>query len=206
MKKELLKTINYLLVVDDSEIKEGDWMYRNNEEPILVTPNFWWDFQAKYCKIIAHLPLKDSPILEGVPLLPPLEVEDDVESMAKDYLFNDYQKQFKVESNDEQFGVLKGYRDGYNKAKETYKFTEEDMRKAADWYFETNGEKPIEELIQSLSQPKMPTHFEFDTVCDQCLDDDSVDSCYCHYGSYKIVPKTITNSQGQVMVCGKYIY
>lgn len=48
--------------------------------------------------------------------------------------------------------------------------------------------------------------FECEAVCDQCLGDDSVDSCYCNYGIYKIVPKTTTNSQGQTVWIGSYLY
>jgi len=76
MKKELIKTENYLLVVDDSEIKDvrpykGKWHlekgYILNKFPVYLT-------DLSYCKIIiAHLPLNDSPILEGVSLLPPLD-------------------------------------------------------------------------------------------------------------------------------------
>ena len=52
MKTKLIKlTGNHYIIVDDSEIKEGDYMWRHGEYPILVTPNFWWDFGVKYRKI-----------------------------------------------------------------------------------------------------------------------------------------------------------
>jgi hypothetical protein len=82
MKHKIIRTENYLLVVDDSEIKVGDYFYDNDEElciytsNYIVTPNKWDDNK----KIIAHLPLNNSPILDGVGLLPTLE--DEVEKLA----------------------------------------------------------------------------------------------------------------------------
>ena len=175
MTHKLIHTPDYLLVVDDSGTR------------------------------IAHLPLNNSPILEGVDLLPPFSrhQEDGIEEYSKEcnQLYKDW--------------LVTGYKAGYNKAKERCKYTEEDM-----WEIFVRGMGAVkhEELgtisakqvfdnyLQSLSQPKMPIGFERETVCDQCLDDDSVDSCYCNYGSYKIVPKKTTNSQGQTVWVGKYIY
>jgi len=41
-----------IYITNDEEIKEGDWMIRGNEQPTLVTPNFFWDFGVRYYKII----------------------------------------------------------------------------------------------------------------------------------------------------------
>jgi hypothetical protein len=41
-----------IYITSDEEIKEGDWMLRGNEQPTLVTPNFFWDFGVRYYKII----------------------------------------------------------------------------------------------------------------------------------------------------------
>jgi hypothetical protein len=41
-----------IYITSDEEIKEGDWMIRGNEQPTLVTPNFFWDFGVRYYKII----------------------------------------------------------------------------------------------------------------------------------------------------------
>jgi len=43
---------NHIYITADEEIKEGDWMIRNNEQPTLVTPDFFWDFGGRYNKII----------------------------------------------------------------------------------------------------------------------------------------------------------
>lgn len=162
MKKELIKTENYLLVVDDAVIKDvrlykGKWHlekgYILNKFPVYLT-------DLSDCKIIiAHLPLNNSPILEGVPLLRPLEVEDDVEKLNED-LFD------KGSDNilHPQYQMRTFFNMGYSKAKEKYKFTEDNIAKAV--MFGRWGEttkKAYQDFIESLSQPKTPTHFEFET-------------------------------------------
>lgn len=54
---------HYVWVDVNAEIKEGDWIIRPNENPILVIDKFWWDFGVKYDKIIAASPELN---LEGV--------------------------------------------------------------------------------------------------------------------------------------------
>ena len=72
MKQEIIKTDNYILVVDDSEIKAGDWYVYNQKgfgpRPQACRSVLYLPMDSK--KLIAHLPLNDSPSLEGVPLLP----------------------------------------------------------------------------------------------------------------------------------------
>ena len=90
MTYKIIQTENYLLVVDDSEIKEGDWfisiprgtihkctaVFENN-----LIDKSWEgrdavEINKSDCKkIIAHLPLNNSQILKGVDLLPPLPNE-----------------------------------------------------------------------------------------------------------------------------------
>jgi hypothetical protein len=45
-------TAQHIYITSDKEIKEGDWIIRDNEQPTLVTPNFFWDFGVRYYKII----------------------------------------------------------------------------------------------------------------------------------------------------------
>ena len=78
MSKILIKTTNYLLVVDESEIKEGDYFYSIRdlvEKAIIDYPK-----GEHIGKIISHLPLNNSPILEGVP---PIEQEDELDLTYK---------------------------------------------------------------------------------------------------------------------------
>jgi hypothetical protein len=44
--------LQHIYITSDEEIQEGDWMIRGNEQPTLVTPNFFWDFGVRYYKII----------------------------------------------------------------------------------------------------------------------------------------------------------
>jgi hypothetical protein len=204
MKYNLIKTDNYLLVVDDSEIKEGDWFFRDGSihkcfrvhrtdiefltsiDSIYCGSNTFWS--KEYCKkIMAHAPLNNSPILEGVPLLPPLE--DDVEKLDEEH--SPYPKPYKT--------YEKGFDKGYNKAREKYKFTEEDIRQAYLFGKSMMSPKNFEKYLQSLQQSKLPIAFE----CE-------IERVFKHNEhmerEFYEVPKTITNSEGRTEWVGKYIY
>jgi len=119
MTHKIIQTENYLLIVDDSEIKEGDYYlftwggeqdiqrFQNQEEDKIKHQRL---YETACKKIIAHLPVNNSPILEGVDLLPPLE-DDEVEKLA--YKYNPVMKL------DNEF-IRAGFKAGYNKAKEKY--------------------------------------------------------------------------------------
>lgn len=147
MKYDIIKTDNYLLVVDESEIKEGDLVLSKLYEIISFGKNFT---ESLYKKVIAHLPLNGSPILKGVDLLPPLE-EDEVEKLAKKYTEETQSSRMK-----------RVWKAGYNQAKEKYKYTEEDVIKIVEKSRETG--LTAEYLMLSLSQPKMPIGFERELV------------------------------------------
>ena len=216
MKKELIKTNNYLLVVDDSEIKEGDWFYQVNLNKIIhhnLKNGLLLQPQSFDKKIIAHLPLKDTLTFEGVPLLPPLEQEDDVEKLAEE----EYPiiPNTSPNVNWDRANKQEGFERGYNKAREKYKFTKEQLRSAMfDAFLSApeNGGHLFEEwsdkYIQSLSQPKTPTHFEFETEITHegngTYSTDLMDIGLSNLTPIKVI-KTTTNSHGQ-LACGKYIY
>lgn len=176
MKLQLIHTDNYLVAVDDSEIKEGDWCINTKRigEKIYFPDKLIGkaDYTAKvligssWKKITYHLPLNNAPVLEGIELLPPLEDEAELA----------YQKELLTDNQDKNWvGYGKGingvskerWKSIYNKAKEVYKFTEEDMRDAynlgLDTHSKQNPNKVYNELIQSLSQPKLPTSFDTET-------------------------------------------
>jgi hypothetical protein len=207
MKNEIIYTDDYALIVSDEHIKDvrphkGKY---HLEDGLTINkfPDYLTDLGA--CKlIIAHRPLTDAPILEGVPLLPEFKKEDDVVELAlRTYPFG----------NSERNALITGY----NKAKETYKYTEDDLIAVWNIAFEEgvslddeiNDPVSFKDVIQSLQQPKRPKYFE----CE-------MEPKYKHIGAVKGIygsgfrkqnlmyglPKTITNSQGQKELVGSYIY
>jgi len=222
MEHKLINTGDYLLIVDETEIKEGDAVYYTiygedeNEvpdtEPFRIGVDIVRDINSlgnlefemeslialpKECKkIIAHLPLNSSPILEGVDLLP--SFKDDVEKLAR---------QFAI---DESYGkisgdLFKGFMFGYNKAKEKYKYTEEDVIKIVEKSRETG--LTAEYLMLSLQQPKMPVGFKCEMETTSYADDACASDGGYYTKRYSVIePKTIINSQGLTQLVGEYIY
>jgi hypothetical protein len=192
MKYNIIKTEKYLLAIDDSEIKVGDWFYLNDANIIAEYISVKPVNEAK--KIIAHLPLNNSPVLEGVPLLPPLE--DEVEGLAKKHLDSLHNNE--DIAHPELYDAYHSFKAGYNTAKKRYKYTEEDLRKAMAMYkgeFTKGIVYTQEQVIQSLQQPKMPVAFECET------------EVYMYSINGDIIkPKTTTNPQGQTVLVGEYIY
>jgi hypothetical protein len=200
MEHKLIKTDNYLLVGSNDDLRRG-WFYCVRKNDI-----FQDEGEDVHCcngdiRITAHLPLNNSPILEGVDLLPPME--DDVEKLAD-----------KLISCSDFIDVLlvkEVWKSGYNKAKEKYKYTEEDiliirnklvsMLPTGDvsaWDMimaASNYTKWFDEYIQSLQQPKYPVAFECEMEVVGITDDGN---------NYIEQPKTITNSQGQTVLVGTY--
>lgn len=123
MTHKLIKTTDYILVVDDSEIQKGDcylspsgiWFYNH------LNPNH--NKESK--KVCAHLPLNGSPILEGVDLLPP--IEDDVEEAER--AFTEVLDSETKQVYDKMIldATEHGFIIGYNKAREKYKYTDKDL-------------------------------------------------------------------------------
>jgi hypothetical protein len=205
MKNEIIYTDDYALIVSDEHIKDvrphkGKY---HLEDGLTINkfPDYLTDLGA--CKlIIAHRPLTDAPILEGVPLLSEFSKEDDVVELAlRTYPFG----------NSERNALITGY----NKAKETYKYTEDDLIEVWNVAFEEgvslddeiNDPVSFKDVIQSLQQPKRPKYFqnELDVNCtgnnnNGCFLDSAGHNCGC------VSIKTIINSQGQTELVGEYIY
>ena len=237
MKHKIIKTDNYLLVVDDSDIKVYD----------CITDNYkvWkWNDDSSLLgrkKVICHLPLNNSPILEGVDLLPPLvhsncciakdrgltnmnkscaernrclsPLEDEVEKMANKWAIDN--ADITMESNS---ALNKGFKAGYNKAKEKYKYTEENILiirnklvsmlpkgDVSAWDMIVAASKYtiwFDNYIQHLQQPKIPVGFECEviTMNKGCNEESDYPYQQCD------IPKTITNSQGITQLVGTYKY
>ena len=193
MKYNIIKTDDYLLIVSDEEIKEGDWFTDDNNSLKRGYKLSHVQF-ANPKKITKHLPLNNSPILEGVDLLPPLE--DEVDELADELTSH------LTFPEERRVGIVLGY----NKAKEKYKYTEFDIITALEYGWNQRHFGKIDEdelrqiqkrFIQSLQQPKYPIGFECENENKIAIDGHTV------IGSE---PKTTTNSQSQTVLEGKYIY
>jgi hypothetical protein len=205
MKHEIIYTEHYALIVSDEETKHGDFFISSQFfQPTLEKYIDPYNQSSITKKIIAHRPLTDAPILEGVPLLPEFGKGDDVEKIA-DVL--------KVGSTyrDYEHLVKRGIIIGYNKAKETYKYTEEDLKDALFEALNTPQEECcvnntkdsiVRSIIQSLKQSKRPKYFECETIT---MNKGYTDKSDYPYQECEIL-KTITNSQGQTELSGKYIF
>jgi hypothetical protein len=215
MTYKLIKTDNYLLVVDDSEIRDirpfKDRWHLEDGRILNMFPDYLTDLSV--CKlIIAHLPLNGSPILEGVDLLPPYSrhQEDGLEELAE----MNYPM---CEWAEEQCLVRRlAFMNGYNKAREKYKYTEEDvvhlLHKTARKYFQEGREykgnmaiagdplhgvrRELMNMVQSLHQ--YPTEFECEMKYFE-VDMGLGEECIEH-GQ---IPQKITTAQGRQWV-GKY--
>jgi hypothetical protein len=196
MEHKLINTGDYLLIVNDSEIKEGDWCIDHLGKLSRYYSELK-EFKKYFSKVISHLP-NNSPILEGVDLLP---LEDEVEKLANEYI-KGYEQHPPLYT---KMGFIKGY----NKAKEKYKYTEEDLRKAMKYASEITNNKfhYMDKYIQSLQQLKYPVGFKCEMVCRNlgCMKMilNGENSVCC---GDNMEPKTITNSEGLTQWVGEWIY
>jgi hypothetical protein len=153
-------------------------------------------------KVISHLPLNNSPMLEGVPLLPSLE--DEVEKLADEHI-----SQFQVFTS--EYHNKNDFIAGYNKSKEKYKYTEEDM-----WEIFVRGigvvklEQELsvnvvfDQYIQSLQQPKIPIMFRCEIEAMNIDEIREQGKGFLNTNTKKL--KTIINSQGLTQCVGEWVY
>jgi hypothetical protein len=233
MTHKIIQTENYLLVVGESDIDIGQYVYCDLGyiEKVMDIINMWVYHTntlgknpiKHYKKIISHLPISNSPLLEGVDLLPPLEDDVYEYEMAQEYAINS--------DSPSREARRKGFIDGYNKAKEKYKYTEEDLKRAiemartlVDGKYEIEVENILgssddtygikqkyteDKIIQSLQQPKIPVGFECEENIFFATNAFSSDITITSEGlqdTALISPKTITNSEGKPQWVGKYVY
>lgn len=158
-------------------------------------------------KLCCHLPLNNSPILKGVDLLPPLENDKEVWEKGLENEINKLPYTKHLDDGQYNDGQLAGFELGaiwgYNKAKEKYKYTEEDIYKAylAGMKFVGEDKGSYKEFIQSLQQSKIPVAFECEMVdfeVDMGLNEECIE-----YSQY---PKTTINSEDNTQWIGEYIY
>lgn len=188
MTHKIIKTDSYLLIVDDSEIKIGDYV-----TDMVVVFKFKDDASLLgRKKVIAHLPFNGSPILEGVPLLPP--IKDDAEELAKEEI--NYDGMNFIITNYTRSGFIIGY----NKAKE--KFLLEIDKQIIDFTHDLNlfegALYGLNRLKYYLSQD--PTDFECETEPYTVGEMSEMP-----LGTVNQKTKTITTAQG-IQWVGKYKY
>ena len=210
MKTEIIYTEDYALIVSDKQAKENDWGYIPFEGgQVKLIGKFFAD---DWRKVIGYRPLNHSAwILEGVPLLPDFGLGDDVEGLAEKEYY-EQSKSFEDSLVDPIFDTSRfsvvGFIDGYNKAKETYKYTEEDVAKLIHlWDMHINQHEEdkgcvrlIYQHIQSFQQPKRPKYFN-PRMKEIACPDNKPGCLVAHFRK-----DTITNSQGQTELIGDYIY
>lgn len=195
---KIIKTDDYLLVLGKN-YKSDSFPYLVAEK--LTTGNYQlWQVdnpndvdEPNQFEILAHLPLNGSPILEGVPLLPP--IEDNVEEIAESML--------PEKGTFHRKWVKMGIIAGYNKAKKKYKYTEEDMIEFAIWRNHTVFDSPYTPLgefrLWESSIKQYPTEFETMDEYPVITDDDY----FLKEEKSISKPKTITTTQG-IQWVGKY--
>jgi hypothetical protein len=185
MKHELIKIDDYLLVVSDKEIKRGDfpkYSFLHALEPLFdaVLTHHEPILEDGYIgkEIIAHLPLGEAPILEGVDLLPPVPKQED--------------NTYKYTEEDILNALEVGYQIGLGYDDDNPNTSLAHIIHIKDGY------------IKSLNKPKLPIAFESET--DNILSynaDDGIDALVNpNFGQ----PKKITNSEGRTEWVGTYIF
>ena len=151
MEYPIIKTQNYLLIVDESEIKKCTYCYDEINKRLFF---YEGPLRYNYKRVVAHLPLNNSPILEGVDLLPEINEEEDLSEIIDTLSVNDNYKQ----------AIYEGIQIGYKKAKEKYRFTEDDIRVAINrTYNYVDGDGwSLDYIKNDIIQSQY--HFQ----CDQC--------------------------------------
>lgn len=221
-----MKIDDYLFIIGD--------LYKSDNFPYLVAEKFgtdnnfsiWQvdnpndlDDKNQY-RILAHRPLNGARYLDDIDVLPSLPQEDDVDSICMKDLQDFFGTDIHLTPKGEEYISI--FKTVYNKCREKYKFTEEDLRKGIKMGIqkhpyafdgkETKYKYSEDEIIQSLQQPKLPVL----PIAFEC----EVEPKFKHIGSTKEVkgsgsriknkyagnPKTFINFDGRSEWVGKYIY
>ena len=218
MEHKIIHTENYLLIVEDFKIDVGDY-YLTSDNTILQCEKILLGLiysSGDYGRntnglkrITSHLPLNNFPILEGVSLLPDLPpIQDEVEKLAKqeaEKLHNKGKHDDWDIYNQLVYEDAEMIKIGYNKAKEKYKFTEEDMKECVmyilrDLNSHNEVDKPgnfvwtdsFNKFIESTQCLKFPTGFKSETK-------------WIGFDGDLEVPKTLM-MDGQRLWIGEYVY
>ena len=199
---ELIHIGNYLVVVSNEQLKHKDF-YITDGKQINYCNTLNPKRNNHYRKIIAHLPLNGEEYLDGVDVLPNIEV--DVNNLAK----NNCKKLMNGGVNGTW---VNGFTDGYNEAKQTYKYTEDDLVLFARKFTSIKKGQFFEglrDLLNEFQQPILPIAFECEMFQPTC-------NCSCHLPhtrvihfkaccNYEPIIQTITNTEGRTQWVGTCI-
>lgn len=189
-KLDKTKTERYLLVVGDETPKVGDLVLTTISELDVYDSLEYYDgsYDSLYAKkVIAHLPIGNSPIIECVDLLPSLS---DVEGEELAWKYDSRPKL------DAEF-IRAAFKDGYSAACEKYKYTDDDafaiIDIAQDSAYIKDAETEIrgsalsfEQIVDSVLYSRLPTHFVNNIDGDDII--------------HRV------NENSQIVWIGKYIY
>lgn len=207
-KKEIIYTDHYALIIGDEKPVEGDCVFCIENRSFIIeritSGQLRFLDNDIFKKVIGHKPLGDAPVLEWVPLLPDWD-----EQNVADKLANDYANQF-IGTDDCVADV--DFKAGYIKAKETYKYTEDDMITAMYKACEMSKQigsrfmidlKDISEYLKSLQHSRLPKYFEYETnyrVRSGTIQEHKDGLAGFEY--YE--PRTIKNTKDQVEIVGNF--
>jgi len=223
-KFKIIETPNYILAVSDEEPKMLEWFYDRldliSSIPIYKRGNKQKSYKG-CVRIIAYQSKGNTPELNGLPLLPEIIVEDDVEKLAlnfcKHLLSGTIIKAKSINNLEEykpkEFELLLGELNlngkelfkEFNKNKASAKvYSEKDLKKAFCFYsFSSISQQPYnnEELeetfdrfIQSLEQFKIPRWFVAEKIK------------YADEDLYKVTELKTKTINGKNYLVGTYKY
>lgn len=210
MKYDILETENYLLVINDSEINEGDFGFNTISKTIDKFTTSLSQIKQYYKKIIAHLPLNNSVTLGDVDLLPPIE-ETIMDYMAMKWVFNANSNKWS-NNNDEAGDNLMSFKEGYLSSEQRHhkifnqlmdhlmgkmeSISQEMIDKDSFMLGRYRTFKYVFDYIHSLYKQEYPKHF------------DSLVEDYRNFTGneeHMFIHKT-KNSNGQHVWVGDYVY
>jgi hypothetical protein len=204
MKHTLIKTEDYLLVVSDEPITlDTKWYYDTHLKDVRSTGGAQYGENSITKKVLAHLPLNDAGHLAGLDVLPEIDYDLHIND-AIGYAGSEGHPDPHAFS-EKQIGLLHGYVEGFEKARETYKYTEEDMLAFADTCLnELDSSITVIGLLEKFKQPKLPVAFEcyVDNILSHNADAGADALVNPNFGK----PKTFTNSEGRTEWFGKYLF
>ncbi len=203
MKQKITQTDDYLLLTSsDGDRQPEDYFLVNKTVEQCLTSSEADDLSLgkPYQKITAYYPLNGAPVLDGVPLLPELPNEKELEKLAEEAI--------PIE-DETSFYERKVWIDGYRAATKIY--SEADLREAftEGWNSCEDNEgdetytQAFNRAMESLRKINCPKWFILEMInfCNDCGEED----CFNNECAADIeMPKTTTNEQGQTVLIGTY--